>query len=114
MASNSSATHSFTQIKRAADEHGARLVFVHLTPELGKAFRAVHFFTEDVKLVDNLDQGLEDCEDAIIKSVQRDHYEGRSLHEWLSEAMGNSEYADVLARQCVRVEVAAGETIAWS
>jgi SulP family sulfate permease len=26
--------------------------------------------------------------------------------------MGNSEYADVLARQCVRVEVAAGETIA--
>ena len=109
---DSSATHSFTQIKRAADEHGARLVFAHLTPELGKAFRAVHFFTEDVKLVDNLDQGLEDCEDAIIESVQRDHYEGRSLHEWLSEAMGNSEYADVLARQFVRVEVAAGETIA--
>ena len=36
---DSSAMHSFTQIKRAADELGARLVLVNLSPELRRAFR---------------------------------------------------------------------------
>ena len=47
---DSSATHSFTQIKRAADERGARLVLVNLTPELGRAFRSIGFLTEDILL----------------------------------------------------------------
>jgi SulP family sulfate permease len=36
---DSSAMHSFTQIKRAADDIGARLVLVNLSPELSTAFR---------------------------------------------------------------------------
>src|SRR5262249_17232145 len=35
---DSSAVHSFTQIKRAADEVGARLVLVNLSPKLAEAF----------------------------------------------------------------------------
>src|SRR6516164_2919168 len=38
---DSSATHSFLQIKEAAAANGARIVLANLTPELEKSFRAV-------------------------------------------------------------------------
>jgi len=109
---DSSATHSFTQIKRAADEQDARLVLVNLTPDLAKAFRASGFLTDDVLLVADLDQALEACEDAIIEAAQRDRGEARSLQEWLTEAFGNAEFADFLVKQCARVEVGPGDIIA--
>lgn len=109
---DSSATHSFTQIKRAADEHGARLVLVNLTPQLGKAFRASGFLTDDILLVPDLDQALETCEDAIIEAAQRTRGETRTLEEWLTEAFGNADYANFLVKQCVRVEVVPGDIIA--
>jgi sulfate permease, SulP family len=109
---DSSATHSFTQIKRAADEQDARLVLVNLTPELGKPFRASGFLTDDILLVPDLDQALETCEDAIIEAAQRARGEARSLHEWLTEAFGNAEYADFLVKQCVRIEVLPGDIVA--
>ena len=109
---DSSATHSFTQIKRAADESGARVVLVNLTPDLGRAFRASGFLTDDILLVPDLDQALETCEDAIIEAAQRGRGEARSLREWLAEEFGNAEYADFLVDQCVRVEVAPGDIIA--
>jgi sulfate permease, SulP family len=109
---DSSATHSFAQIKRAADEHGARLVLAHLTPELGKAFRAIGFLAEDVMLVPDLDQALETCEDAIIETAQRARGDAKSLHEWLAEAFGDGEHADLLIKECVRIEVAPGDVIA--
>jgi SulP family sulfate permease len=109
---DSSATHSFTQIKRAADECGARLVLVNLTPDLGRAFRASGFLIDDILLVPDLDQALEICEDAIIEAAQRGRGEARSLREWLAEAFGNAEYADFLVKQCARVEVAPGDIIA--
>ncbi len=56
---DSSAMHSFTQIKRAADEAGARLVLVNLSPEIEQAFRARRFITTDVILADDLDRALE-------------------------------------------------------
>ncbi|MGA8613973.1 MAG: SulP family inorganic anion transporter [Xanthobacteraceae bacterium] len=109
---DSSATHSFSQIKRAADDRGARVVLVNLTPELGRAFRAIGFLTDDILLVPDLDQALETCEDAIIEAAQRARGEAKSLHEWLAEAFGNAEYADFLVKQCVRMEVAPGDVIA--
>ena len=66
-----SATHSFTQIKRAADERGARVVLATSHAELGKAFRAIGFLTDDIAVVPDLDQALEACEDAIIEAAQQ-------------------------------------------
>jgi sulfate permease, SulP family len=109
---DSSATHSFTQIERVADEHGARLVLVHLTRELEKAFRAIRFVTDDILVMPNLDQALEACEDSIIDAAQSARAEVKPLHEWLAEAIGNSELADALVKQCVRIEVAPGGIIA--
>ncbi len=108
---DSSATHSFTQIKRVADEHGARLVLVHLAPGLEKAFRAIRFVSDDITVLPNLDQALETCENAIIRNVQSTRAEA-SLNEWLTEALGNQEYAQFLIEQCARVEIKSGEIIA--
>jgi SulP family sulfate permease len=109
---DSSATHSFTQIKRAADEHGARLVLVNLTREIEKAFHAIRFVSDDIMIVPNLDQALETCENLIIEAAQSARAEVKPLHEWLAEAIGNSEHADFLVRQCVRIEVGPGDVIA--
>jgi SulP family sulfate permease len=109
---DSSAARSFTQIKRAADEGGARVVLVNLNPDLGKAFRAIGLLTDDILLVPDLDAALETCEDAIIEAAQRTSGEAKSFREWLAEAFGNEEYADYLVNQCVCVEVAAGDVIA--
>jgi sulfate permease, SulP family len=109
---DSSATHSFTQIKRATDERAARLVLVNLSPELGKAFRAIGFLTDDILRSPDLDQALETCEDAIIEAAQGASGEAKSLNEWLTEAFGNAEHADFLVGQCVRVEVTPGDIIA--
>jgi len=109
---DSSATHSFTQIKRAADQHGAQLVLVHLTREIEKAFRTIHFVSDDILVLPNLDQALEVCEDAIIKAAQSTPGQAKTLQEWFKEALGTDEYADFLTKQCRRMEFAAGDIIA--
>ena len=47
---DSSAMHSFTQIKRAAEEHGARLVLVNLSAEMLQSLPRPQFITGDVIL----------------------------------------------------------------
>lgn len=109
---DSSAVHSFTQIKQAADALGARLVLVHLTPSIEKAFRDNQFIAKDVMVIPEIDRALELCENAIIAAHSDAGGEVRSLRDWLGEAFGNAEFADILATQCRRCEFAAGDTIA--
>ena len=109
---DSSAMHSFTQIKRAAEEQKVQLVLVNLNSELEKAFRLSGLISEDVLLLPDLDQALEACEDAVIRQASGAGSEAKPLHEWLFEALGSREHADFLAGECVRIEVAAGDTIA--
>jgi SulP family sulfate permease len=109
---DSSATHSFTQIKRAATAHGARIILANLSNELEKAFRANRFVNENVLIFANLDEALEACEASLIASAQSARAEAKSLHDWLTEATGSTAHADCLVKQCVRIEVAAGDIIA--
>lgn len=107
---DSSATHSFTQIKQAADELGARLVLVNLSPELRNALSML--ITDDVILADDLDRALETCEKEVIAAHSREGGHAQSLREWFAEALGNAEFADQLAQNCKRLEVKEGEIIA--
>jgi SulP family sulfate permease len=109
---DSSATHSFSQIKAAAAECGAKLVLVNLTAGLEKPFRIARFITDDVIIAPNLDRALESCEQAVIDVHQANGGEARSLHDWLTEALGSSEHADLMVEHCRRLEVPAGDTIA--
>jgi sulfate permease, SulP family len=108
---DSSATHSFTQIKDAVDEKGIRLVLVNLTPELRRAFQAIRAHTDSVIVVSDLDHALESCENAIIE-VHRPDEAGFSLHSWLADALGSTECADRLSKCCIRLEVQPGEDVA--
>jgi len=108
---DSSAMHSFSQIQQAAAEINARLVLVNLTPEMERAFRALEG-GNDLIIVAELDRALEACEQAVIDAHRESGDEARSLHAWLTEALGSAEHADKLAACCSRLEVPAGGIVA--
>jgi len=108
---DSSATHSFAQIQRLADEQHVVLILVHLTPELGKLFRSARFLTKDIQRIDNFDQALERCEDAIIANDRHYQRQEKPLSDWLVAALG-SEHADAVVRRCKRVELAPEDIVA--
>ena len=109
---DSSATHSFTQIKQATDALGAKLVMVNLSPALATAFDNIGFFTPDMLVIPDFDRALEACENAIIAAHATGDGEAGSLHAWLMEALGDSRLADQLVRECRRLEFEPGEVIA--
>ena len=109
---DSSATHSFAQIKQAATEANVRVILVNLTPDLERAFRTARFVSDDVILASDLDRALEACEQEIIEAHRAEGGELRSLRAWLSEALGSAALADRLAQYCRRLEVQAGDIIA--
>jgi SulP family sulfate permease len=85
---------------------------LNLSPELVKAFRAVQFLTDDIILAANLDGSLEWCENAIIEANRADDDQTETLSGWLTFALGNVDYADILASFCTRVAVGTGDVIA--
>src|SRR6185503_14038307 len=109
---DSSATHSFLQIKEAADAVGARLVLVNLTPELSRAFHLARLHTRSVDVATDIDHALESCERAVIAAHKAGGRETQTLHAWLSEAMGSAEHAHKLVQYCRRIDVQPGEVIA--
>jgi SulP family sulfate permease len=109
---DSSATHSFTQIKQAAATGGARLVLVHLTPELERSFRTAQLIDDDIIIASDLDRALEACEQNVIEAHRIEADDARSLRAWLSDALGSAEYAERLSVNCHRLEFSPGDVIA--
>jgi SulP family sulfate permease len=109
---DSSATHSFTQIKQVADALGTSLVLVNMSAALTKSFNNIKFITGDILVIPELDRALEACENAIIAAHSNADGDTRSLRDWLTEALGNAEHAEMLARQCQRFEFGPGDVIA--
>jgi SulP family sulfate permease len=108
---DSTATHSFRQIKQLADRCGTRLVLVNMIPEIHNAFKISGLISQDVLVAHDLDRALEQCEDTIIKAYQAPGAEAEPMREWLVQMVG-AEHARDLARECRRLEVSAGEIIA--
>src|SRR5262249_49317949 len=109
---DSSATHSFLQIKEAAAATGAKIVLANIMPEFERAFRAVRFASDDIITAPDLDRALESCEQAVIEAHQNAGDDIGSFRARLSEALGNPQHAEHLAGYCQRREVRAGEVIA--
>ncbi|HUO92075.1 MAG TPA: SulP family inorganic anion transporter [Rhizomicrobium sp.] len=109
---DSSAVHSFTQIKRLAAKAGTRLVFVNLSRELEIAFRITGFLADDVVVERDLDHALEKCENVIIEAHRHSDDRHETLVEWLSEVLDDREHGAALAGLCKRIEVAEGDIIA--
>lgn len=109
---DSSAMHSFTQIKSAADELGARLVLVNLPADLQDTFRSRKFITDDIVLADDLDRALESCEEAVIAVHSSGGGTAATLRHWLTVALGSAEHAEQLSQLCKRIEVGKDAIIA--
>jgi SulP family sulfate permease len=109
---DSSASHSFSQIKDAADEAGTHLVLTSLSPELERAFRVAGFLTSDVLLAADLDHALEACEQAVIEAHRAGASEAQSLQAWLTEALGSEAHAREMTALCRRLEFKPGDIIA--
>jgi sulfate permease, SulP family len=109
---DSSATHSFAQIKQTAAACGAQIVLVNLKPDLERAFRTARLLADDVMVTATLDEALEACEQKIIAIHQAGKGDGRSLRGWLTEVLGSQDHADQLAAYCRRLELDAGDVVA--
>jgi SulP family sulfate permease len=109
---DSSATHSFAQIKQAATAYDVRIVLANLSPELERAFRTARIISDDVAIMSDLDRALESCEQTVIEIHRAEAGDLPSLRAWLSEALGSAEHADRLAEYCRRLDVPAGGIIA--
>ncbi len=107
---DSSAMHSFAQIRQLVTEKGTRLVVVGLSPSLQRGFEAL-LLPDDI-IADDLDHALEQCENAVIAVHAGRDDERHDLVEWLSGALGSANYARELARSCERLEVREGEVVA--
>ena len=91
---DSSATHSFAQIKQAAAASGARLVLVNLAPELERSFHTARLIASDVITASDLDRALEACEENVIEAHRTEADDARSLRAWLADALGSVDHAD--------------------
>jgi SulP family sulfate permease len=111
---DSSAAYSFAQIKRAAQDLGAKLVLVHLAPAAEKALRSSEFVSKEVTIAPELDHALEWCENEIITQHQGLAQEEANLRDWFSQILGSEADAMELVSRCERLEVEAGETIVRS
>ena len=109
---DSSATHSFRQIKQAADERGVKLVFVNLDSGLERTFRTTKFLSRDITMALDLDHALETCENTVIAEFRSRSGEEESFEAWLTEALDSAQTAAILVRHCNRIEVSPGEVIA--
>jgi sulfate permease, SulP family len=109
---DSSASHSFQQIKRTAEAQGAKIVLVNLARELERAFRTTQFMSDEITVTPDLDHALEACENSIISAYRPHAGDERTLDQWFSEALGSDDLAAVLMRACKRVEVTPGDVIA--
>ncbi len=109
---DSSAVHSFTQIKEAAEVMGGSLVLVHLTPAIEKAFADNHVIGKSTVTFPEIDRALEFCENAVIAAHSKADSGARSLRDWLAEALGDAVFADILADSCERYDFAPGDVVA--
>ena len=108
---DSSATFSFAQIKRAAQDRGITLVLVHLPAMAEKALRSSEFISPDVLIMPELDHALEWCENELIAQHQGRARDEASLRDWFTQILGNADDANELIRRCERIEVDAGQIV---
>ena len=109
---DSSAAHSFAQIKRATHERGIRLLLVNLPPAAAKNLRSSGFISDDVSVMNELDHALEWCENEVVGRHRGLEQEETTLREWFVKILRTDDDADELMRRCLRAEFAAGDIIA--
>jgi SulP family sulfate permease len=107
---DSSAMHSFLQIKRIAANNDTRLVLVNMPPNVRTHFQ--NLLGPDDRMSEDFDRAMEGCENAVIARQQMAGKENADFTNWMSQAFGDLDCAKELADACDRYEVREGELIA--
>ncbi|KAA0077997.1 SulP family inorganic anion transporter [Tardiphaga sp. P9-11] len=108
---DSSAAHSFAQIKRIAQGHGTTLVLANLHPSANRNLRASLFIDDTVEVMGELDHALEWCENEVIVRHRGLAEEEANLRDWFTKILRTADDSEELMRRCQRVEVSAGEIV---
>jgi SulP family sulfate permease len=109
---DSSAAHSFLQIKRLASDRLVRLILVGIGEGAEKTMRASGFLDDSVVVMRELDHALEYCENAVIAEHTTAQNSAAVLCDWFTDILGSAALADSLIRRCSRAEIDAGTIIA--
>ncbi len=109
---DSSATQSFAQIKSAADSANAIIVIANISQEVADLLRISNVLSSEIRIEPNLDRALEWCENQIIAEHQKSHSGKRTLEDWLTQVLGNTEFAATLAAVCNRIVAKPGDVVA--
>lgn len=109
---DSSAVHSFYQIKSLAAKNSASLVLVNMSDDVRKAFKMGGLLGDDVFLGDDLHHALESCENTIIEDQVATVNDRATFVDWLEMALQDREYAEILAGHCRKIDVTEGTLIA--
>ena len=109
---DSSAVHSFTQIKRHAEARGVRLVLVHLPRKTEAVLRSQPSVLTGIEIMADLDRALEWCENQVIRAHQSDASERGDLLAWFTDALRSPAFAEDLLGRCRRIDVASGAVLA--
>jgi len=107
---DSSAFHSFRQIKQLAKERAIRLILVNISEDHRDDFLAI--LSQDDQVMTSLDHALETCENDVISRHHLPQQEVRDLIEWLERDLGSGELARRLANSCEKLEIKKGAIIA--
>ena len=107
---DSSAMHSFAQIKRIASGHGARLVLINVPADLRERFRDM--LGPDDMMSDDFDRALELCENGVIAHQKKIGEEAGDFANWLTQTLGDPNFTEDLFRACKRCDFARGDVIA--
>ncbi len=107
---DSSAMHSFAQIKRIASGNGARLVLINVPADLRERFRDM-LGPEDM-MSDDFDRALEVCENGVIAHQKKIGEEAGDFANWLTQTLGDPNFTENLFRACKRCDFAQGDVIA--
>jgi SulP family sulfate permease len=108
---DSSAAHSFMQIRRLAQQRALRLVLVNLAAAAERNLRTSQFVDDGVSIVAELDHALEWCEAEVIARHRGTAQDEDGLRDWFLKILRTPDDADQLMQRCERMEVGAGEIV---
>ena len=109
---DSSAIHSFNQIKLLSSKNSTTLVLVNMSEDVFKAFKTGGLLSDDVIVRDDLHNALESCENLIIEEKVARVNDRETFVEWLEAALQDREHAEILAGHCRQIVVKEGALIA--
>jgi SulP family sulfate permease len=105
---DSSATTTIVGIALMLRDKGVQFRAVGLSPVAMQAFREPNGLNKDLVVLPELDEALEQGENAVLAAHSSDAVASTSFSDWLSSIVGSAEFAMTLQQHLVRTDYERG------